>query len=145
MADTIDYTVGTSVHELIEGYQGYLQNTLDFTVTNATTVAVCQALKVESGMWVDNVKLRVVTGQGATLTCEVGDGTDPNGWDASSDLETAGATSQGTDATDAYVHGGKYYAADDTIDLTMLTAATLVDTAVVEIKANYTRHEQNNQ
>jgi len=141
MVDTITtFLTGVQEHEILEGYKGYIDNTLDFSATNATTLAIVQALKVGAGMWVDNVKLRVVTGQGATLTAKVGDGAGDDSWDASANLETAGATSQGTDATDAYVHGGKYYADADTIDITMLTAATLVDTAVVHIKAEYTRH-----
>jgi hypothetical protein len=141
MPDTITAFIdNTQEHEILEGYQGYLQNTLDFSVTNATSVAIVQALKVGAGMWIDNVKVRCITAQGATLTASVGDGAGDTSWDASANLNSAGATTQGTDGTDAYVHGGKYYAAADTIDLTMLTADTLVDTAVVEIKAHYTRH-----
>jgi len=141
MVDTITtFITGTQEHEILEGYVGYLQNTLDFSATNATTLAIVQALKVGAGMWVQNVYVKVDTAQGATLTAKVGDGTADDGWDASTNLNaTAGTTTMGSDGTDAYVAGGKYYSAADTIDLTMLTAATLVDTAVVTVVAPYMR------
>lgn len=142
MADTItDFLDGAvyNEHEIDRGYKGYVTNTLDFSSTNATSLAVVQAINVGPGMWVTNVRTKCDTAQGATLTASVGDGDGAASWDASINLNSAGATAQGTDGTDAYVHGGKYYDTADTIDLTMLTPGVLVDTAVATVVAEYVR------
>ncbi len=100
--------------------------------TSASPVSsgdVLNVLNVKAGWLVLGVGLKIITAAGGTCTGTVGDGDDANGWDASSvNLNAAAGTvtlvsaalTEGTPNTftDA-LFGGKYYTADDTIDITL--------------------------
>lgn len=93
--------------------------------TVAANADVLQVLRVLAGWAVHWVATRVVTvAAGAdTITANVGDGGDADGWDAAVDLTSAGYNISAV-GTDAYAIGSpKVYSSDDTIDLT-LTAST---------------------
>lgn len=98
---------------------------------------VIQCFKVAAGTTVDKVRIRVITAQGGTLTCTVGDGTAANGWDASVDLNASANTIVGSDEdTDTYGFG-KYYAVEDTIDVTLSADSATYAVAVFDIEVWY--------
>jgi hypothetical protein len=76
------------------------------------------------------VALNVTTAEGGTLTVDVGDGDNPDGYldGVNGNATAAYLTVAGTDAFEA----GKYYTAADTIDVTTVNAA---DTAVMKLTA----------
>jgi hypothetical protein len=100
-----------------------LRNQLDFSDVPVAAADVVQALVIPANTMVIDVLTRVVTAEGAACTADVGDGTDPNGFDDAIDLNaTAGITTQSAAGTDAYAttaSKGKVYTAADTLDLTM--------------------------
>jgi hypothetical protein len=83
-----------------------------------------------------NVYTTVVTPEGGTATADIGDGTDPNGYNDAVDFNaTAGTIESGVDATDALINAeGNSYAASDTIDITLDHA---LDTCVIEVVVTY--------
>lgn len=134
MVDTIDTHIdGSQVHSILGGIKGTIRNTLDFATTNAAATDIVQALKVGAGMIVTNVRTRIVTAEGATATCDVGDGDDPNGYNDAADLNAAENVIETNLEADPYGEG-KYYAVEDTIDLTLDHA---LDACVVEVSAEY--------
>lgn len=93
---------------------------------------VLQVCGVKAGTYVPLVALQVSTVEGATCTADVGDGDDPDGFLNDTDLNALGRTaSLVTTAYSVAVGGGKWYNADDTIDLVTNSAAT--DVAVVTL------------
>ncbi len=111
-----------------------VQNRLSFATTNVAANDVVAALKVPKGAYVFRVITRVQTAEGGTLTFDVGDGAAAAGYDNDVDGNaTAGTVASSVAGTDSYAEG-KFYAADDTIDLTMNHAA---DAAVIDIEAAY--------
>jgi len=136
MATVTSFITGQQEHEIIKGYSGYIQNTLSFANTNADAADVVQALKVGIGMVVTKVTLKIDTAEGGTSTNDIGDGDDPNGYDDAVDFNAAANTiTRSLEATDA-LGVGKYYAAADTIDITLDND---LNTAVVTIIAEYVR------
>jgi len=106
---------------------------IDFSEFNVGSGDTVQCLKVAKDMLVTNVRVIVVTPEGATATATVGDGDGANSWDASTNLNaTAGTVTAGLAGTDAYATAGKLYTAADTIDLVVSAA---LDTAVVIVEA----------
>jgi hypothetical protein len=84
------------------------ENTYDSAVLNVASGDTCtEFLKIPGGSWVLGVMLEVLTAQ-ATVTVDVGDVTDPNGFVAA----------QATTATGKFAGGGAYVAA--TTDTTAL-------------------------
>ena len=137
MAIISSFISGQQEHEILKGKSGYIHNTLDFSATNVSSADVVEAIKVGIGMLVTRVSLIVTTAEGGTATCDIGDGTDPNGFDDSVNLnDTANTVTRSLEATDAYGVGKNYLAAD-TIDLTIDND---LDAAVVEVIAEYVRH-----
>jgi len=114
-----------------------LSNRIDFSEVNTAASDVVQALTIPAGTMVIDVMTKLITAEGGVLTAEVGDGDDPNGWDASVDLNTTVGTLtksvEGTDARKAANATGYYYSAADTIDLTM--SANAADAAVIDVFA----------
>ena len=97
---------------------------------------VLNVLNIRAGWLVLGAGLKIITAAGGTCTGTFGDGDDDNGWDASSvNLNAAAGTvtlvsnalTTGTPNThtDA-LFGGKYYSADDTLDITLDAGSALV-------------------
>lgn len=99
-------------------------------LTALTATDVLEVIRVPANTLVTNVALEVTTAEGGTLTIDVGDGDDPDGF-----LDGVNAN-----ATAAYIpvagtaayEQGKYYTSADTIDVTTVNAA---DTAVMKLTA----------
>jgi hypothetical protein len=135
MATVTTFITGQQEHEILKGYKGVIHNTLNFATTNASAADVIQALKVGAGMLVTSVRTKITTAEGGTATCDVGDGDDPNGYNDAADLNAAAGVIEKNLEADAY-GVGKYYSADDTIDLTLDHD---LDACVVEVIAEYER------
>lgn len=117
---------------------------LDFAAIAAARAAAGQAaigaadvlelFGIKADTWVRAAFVKVTKAEGAAATGQLGDGTDPNGF-----IETAGLnlnatgwySSLITSAFSLATAGGKIYAADDTVDLTIDSAA--VDVAVAHL------------
>ena len=99
-------------------------------LTALTATDVLEVIKVPADTLVTNVILNVTTAEGGTLTIDVGDGDDPDGF---LDGVNANATAAylPVAGTAAYEQG-KYYTAADTIDVTTVNAA---DAAVMTLTA----------
>jgi len=110
-----------------------VDNFIDFDTYNADAADVIELVKIPAGAIVTNVKVRFVTAEDSTCTGDIGDGDDPNGYNDAIDLESAAGTMLNTVAADAY-SVGRYYAAADTIDLTLDDAA---DTCQLYVVAEY--------
>jgi hypothetical protein len=98
----------------------------------ATALAAADVLEViplAAGTLVLEAGYEVTTAEGATCTIMIGDGTDPDGWVAAANLNTLASAA----STGAYTNTTVYYAATDTIDITLGHDAT--DAAVVRIWA----------
>lgn len=125
-----------------------LFNQWDFSRNNGGASDVVQLLLVPAGTFVYSVVHVVDTAEGGTSTGTVGDGADADGWIASVDNNASAGTAlqsngkfslaEGAPNTITYTHaygaqGGKYYASEDTIDMTL--SANAVDTAVITLMA----------
>lgn len=144
---TIDLTTGgaSGVAWYETGKDFNFIKVFDFSVTanNAVTSDVVQLFKIPAGTLVRDVSVVPTTKQGATCTITVGDGSDVDGWLSTADLNTipdltafvsghlinTGATPTHADA----FHPGKYYSANDTIDI---VPANTLDTAVIKVIVN---------
>jgi hypothetical protein len=91
---------------------------------------VLEVIRVPANTLVTNVALEVTTAEGGTLTIDVGDGDDPDGFLDGVNANTAAAYLP-VAGTAAYEQG-KYYTAADTIDVTTVNAA---DAAVMKLTA----------
>lgn len=109
------------------------KNELNFADTPASAADVIQALKIPAGSMVLSVLTYINTAEGDVATCDVGDATDPNGYNDACDLNAAAGTVEKALEADA-LSVGKYYAADDTIDLTL---DHNLDAAIVTVMALY--------
>jgi len=102
---------------------------IDFTLNPCISGDVVQALDIPAGAFVTAVVTNVITADANTV--DVGDATDPNGWDASIDTSSTGVIL----GNGAYASaGGKYYASADTIDLTITNN---MDTGKISVVASY--------
>jgi len=135
MATVNDFVKGVQGHQVQQGLVGYMSNILDFSVTNAASSDVVEALPVTSGTTILSCGTRIITAEGGTATADLGDGTDPNGYGDAVDLNAAANTIEKALEADAY-GVGVYYSADDTIDLTLDHA---LDAGKVEVWATYAR------
>lgn len=99
-------------------------------LTALTAADVLEVIKVPANTLVTSVALNVTTAEGATLTVDIGDGDDVDGYidGVNGNAAAAYLTVAGTDAYES----GKYYTAADTIDITLNNAAA---TAVMSITA----------
>jgi hypothetical protein len=132
---------GQQTHKKLGGDVVSVENKIDFSATNASGSDVVQVLKIPAGALVKNVWVTVLTPEGGTSTATVGDGAGADSWDASTNLNaTANTVTAGLPGTDAYATAGKYYAAADTIDLTL--SANDVDTAILNVSAEYVVKER---
>ena len=114
---------------------------LDFAVNPVCAGDVVQGPIIPANSKVMEVHTTVKTAEGATCTATVGDADGSDSWDAAVDLNAAAATSlRSLPGTDAYATAGKFYAAEDTIDLTMgheTDAAAMIVTAVYQTLEQY--------
>jgi hypothetical protein len=135
-----EFTAGQQTVVDLKTRQVKLENTLDFAAIPCGASDVVEALKVPANCLITSVCCYVITAEGGTSTATVGDGVDPDGWDVSINLNSAGPYYSGTTLTeaapntwaDAYAPG-KFYTVDDTIDLTL--SAHAVDAAKVVVVA----------
>ena len=99
-------------------------------LTALTSADVLEVIRVPANTLVTNVALNVTTAEGGTLTVDVGDGDNPDGYldGVNANATAAYLTVAGTDAFEA----GKYYTAADTIDIVLNNAA---DAAVMTLTA----------
>lgn len=115
-----------------------LSNTIDFSVNPAAALDVIQAIDIDAGDVVLRTTVNVLTAEGGTLTFDLGDATDPNGYmdgvngNAVAITGSALALTEGTPNTVAAYSNGKLYTAADTIDMVLDNAA---DTAVIKVSA----------
>jgi hypothetical protein len=153
-AATNDVTLGGSA-----GYSNgdgavLLSRTIDFSsATVGTSNDVYQLITVPAGTLITSVGYVVeenedgVTGEDSTLTIDIGDGTDADGWTDGANVLTGQVatayfgTSLGADYTAVTITNGtarlgytmgKFYTAVDTIDLTLTQTA---DTAKITVRA----------
>lgn len=107
--------------------------------TALTSTDVVQALPIPAKTLVLRVGLDVTTAEGATLTIDVGDGADTDGWLDGVDANTAASycsaltLGEATPNTITGFSGGKYYSAADTIDVLINNSG--IDTAVMRLWA----------
>ena len=94
--------------------------------------AVVEMLDIQAGTFVLKVWTEVATIEDSTLTYDVGDGADPNGWDDGVNGESAGMYWGITGTDDFATAGGKWYEDADTIDITFDNDA---DTVVIDLFA----------
>ena len=98
---------------------------------------VIKAIPVKAGWTVKGTSMTIVQAGGGTFTTGIGDGSGTSSYDAAADLAAvAGTEYHSAPGTDAYASaGGKYYAADDTIDLLLVCSAGS-GTAIVALVAD---------
>lgn len=106
-----------------------LSNTIDCKAQGVSALDVVKALAIGAGDLVLAVVVHVLTAEGATLTVNVGDGADPDGFLAAVNGNALAIT--GEAGTEGYT-GGKLYTEDDSIDLVFNNAAS---NAVIKVSA----------
>tara|TARA_B100002019_G_scaffold292885_1_gene317626 strand:+ start:4183 stop:4638 length:456 start_codon:yes stop_codon:yes gene_type:complete len=99
-------------------------------LTALTSADILEVIKVPAQTLVTHVALEVTTAEGGTLTVDVGDGDNPDGYIDGVNANAAAAyiTVAGTDAYEQ----GRFYTAADTIDIVLNNAA---DAAVMKLTA----------
>lgn len=134
MATVTTFIDEVSSTEFLAGEATIAHNRLDFSAANVSNADVVQALQIPKGALVTAVFVHIGTVEGGVATADIGDATDPNGWDALVDLDSsAGTVTRSEDGTDALAVG-KLYTSADTIDV--VPTADL-DTAVIDVFAHY--------
>ena len=101
----------------------------DAGLTALAATDVLEVIRVPANTLVTHVALNVTTAEGGTLTIDVGDGDDPDGFLDGVNANTTAAYITDAGGAAALAHG-KFYTAADTIDVTTVNAA---DTAVMEL------------
>jgi hypothetical protein len=147
--DGTGYNLGTAAH-VASGISkvGMLEVTLNFATITADRLAagltalgandVLTALKIPAKTMVLEVGLDVTTAEGGTLTVDVGDGGDVDGFLDGVNANTAASYTTSLVLAEAAPNtvlgysNGKYYSAADTIDIKTINAA---DTAVMRLWA----------
>lgn len=135
MAIKKDFTVGAQAAKLIGTNIVKAEVLIDFESVPGSANDVYEAIKIPAYAKVMEVHTVIKTAEGSALTMDLGDGTDPNGWDdAVNGNAGVGANTRSTPGTDDLATGGKFYVADDTIDVTIDNDA---DTGAVVVMAIY--------
>ena len=115
-----------------------ISRTIDFSVDEAAQNDVFEVLYIPAKTLVLGVQYQVLTAEGGTLTFDIGDGDDVDGYIDGANGNTLGSgfttlsLTAGTPDTVTGYSNGKYYAAADTIDIKLLNAA---DAAVITVTA----------
>lgn len=123
---TLDLATVPAIQPMMNYAKVAIQKLIDFSVNNAAASDVVQVFNVKEGMVITNVKCIVIVAEGGTFTFDIGvTGDDPNGFDdAVNGNATAGTITDSASGTDAYATAnGKYFNADDTIDIVLDHAA----------------------
>tara|TARA_B100000035_G_scaffold87478_1_gene73472 strand:- start:49 stop:504 length:456 start_codon:yes stop_codon:yes gene_type:complete len=136
------YNMGTGAAHVAAGINKVSSVTVDLNfatitteraaagLTALTSADILEVIKVPAQTLVTHVALEVTTAEGGTLTVDVGDGDNPDGY---IDGVNANATAAyiSVAGTDAYEQG-RFYTAADTIDIVLNNAA---DAAVMKLTA----------
>tara|TARA_B100001287_G_scaffold263839_1_gene255087 strand:- start:58 stop:513 length:456 start_codon:yes stop_codon:yes gene_type:complete len=136
------YNLGTGAAHVAAGINKVSSVTVDLNfatitteraaagLTALTSADILEVIKVPAQTLVTHVALEVTTAEGGTLTVDVGDGDNPDGYidGVNANATAAYLTVAGTDAYEA----GKFYTAADTIDIVLNNAA---DAAVMKLTA----------
>ena len=136
------YNLGTGTAHVAAGINKVSSVTVELNFATITTERaaagltalaagdILEVIKVPANTLVTHVALNVTTAEGGTLTVDVGDGDNPDGYldGVNANATAAYLTVAGTDAFEA----GKFYTAADTIDIVTVNAA---DTAVMTLTA----------
>ena len=137
MVDTLTSFLGPTPAPTLDTIPIVISRRLSFATTNAAATNIVQALNIEKGTYLTEVLVRVVTAEGGVATVDAGDGDNPDGWLDGIDVNAAANTvyyshtNAGTD--EAFGKAlGKFYTADDTIDLIINNA---LDVAVLDVIA----------
>jgi len=135
------YNLGTGAAHVAAGINkvSAVSVTLDFAaITTARAAAglaaltatdVLEVIKIPANTLVTSVALNVTTAEGGTLTIDVGDGDDPDGYHDGVNGNAVAAYITDAGGAAALAHG-KFYTAADTIDVTTVNAA---DAAVMTL------------
>jgi hypothetical protein len=115
MATVTDFVKTTSRVTKLDTEKFVISNYIDFAVTGASSGDTVQLLNVSAYDLIERVDVVRVTAEGTASTGCVGDDADIDGYDAGIDLNATTVT-RSLEATDAY-GVGRYYTADNTIDL----------------------------
>ncbi len=113
-----------------------IENIIDFAATNRASGDILQVLQIKAGSYVLLAGLEVLTVEDSTATADLGDGANADGYLDGTDINaatgyfpSAPAITNGTGTvitavttTLFAIMGGKFYTADDTIDLTLNNA-----------------------
>lgn len=123
---TKNLTVGGALGASIDGLNKafVLHNVIDHSRAPLAAADVAQVLNIPAGFYVLKAGHTVRKADGTAAAGTLGDGTDPDGYVAASNLNALGMTI-GAGA----LAGGKLYTAADTIDY---TATDAVDAAIVD-------------
>ena len=102
------------------GYPGVtaLVGEFDASRRNLAAADIVEIINVPAGTIVNSVVYEVLVGE-ATQTLSIGDATAATGYVAAADVGTTGNSGKGGGALAVAVGPGKYYAAADTIDITV--------------------------
>jgi len=126
-ADTFVATGGGSYPAEILAEQAYVVSTeYSFAATNAGVSNVVQMVSVPAGTLVLAVLAEISTIEDSASNLTVGDGTDPDGWLAATDMTSLLTAAAGAGA----YADGKYYPAADTVDAVVSAAC---DKAVIRV------------
>ena len=101
---------------------GMMAAMIDTAVQNLAADDVWEAITVPAGSIVVAAGAVILTAEGGTLTIDLGDGDDIDGYLDGSNGNSAGASYSSINGTTAY-SGGRYYSSEDTIDLVAKNAA----------------------
>jgi hypothetical protein len=142
MATTKDLTVGGTQGASIDGLNKIfvLHRKIDFSLPENQLGAgdTAQVLNVPAGFFVLKAGHNTIRAEGGTAAGTLGDGSDPDGYVAASNLNSTGfqssalALTEGTPNTVAGYSNGKFYADADTIDY---VATNALDNALVDFWA----------
>lgn len=137
--DTVGFNRGSAAHRaqgvnkvsVLEVDLDFVQITADRAAAGLTAFAandVLEVLPIPAKTLVLNVGVDVTTADGTASTIDIGDGDDVDGYIDGHDANAVGSAATVLALTEAAPNtvtgysNGKYYAAADTIDITMLTA-----------------------
>jgi len=115
-----------------------ISNIINFNDNSVSAADVVQALAIGAGDVILRTTVNVTTVEGAVLTFDLGDGTDPNGYMDGVDGNVSGITGSELTLVEAAPNtisaysGGKLYTVADTIDVVMNNDAS---TGIVKVSA----------